>query len=221
MLIFQVKNAVTVNKDTVKKLHDLLVANNLQTDAATFANSINTQFLKYGADFSISDNLNCQDIETSYQEYKEPLCVDVKNGFVELLAFRVLSLPLEIGLCILGIRFVLRNKVDVPKYKKEVDQAKSKKKSKGKKGKNKDGEQDDDEDSDGAERLTTGARNDDVTNPQDQNTIRNKDGIAIDDKGDGSKSSKKGCFLCCCCGSSSTKVAKKGDKKSSDAKKPT
>lgn len=42
MLIFQVKNAVTVNKDTVKKLHDLLVANNLQTDAATFANSINT-----------------------------------------------------------------------------------------------------------------------------------------------------------------------------------
>lgn len=132
---------------------------------------------------------------------------------MELLAFRVLSLPLEIGLCILGIRFVLRNKVDVPKYKKEEDQAKSKKKSKGKKGKNKDGEQDDDEDSDGAERLTTGARNEDGTNPQDQNNS-----AAIDDT-DASKSSKKGC---CCFGSSKTKVPKKGlhDKKPSDANKP-
>lgn len=57
-------------------------------------------------------------MSTAYQEYKEPLCNDVKNGFVELLALRVLSLPLEIGLCFLGIRFVLRNKVDVPKWSK-------------------------------------------------------------------------------------------------------
>lgn len=51
----------------------------------------------------------------------------MKNGFVELLALRVLSLPLEIGLCFLGIRFVLRNKVDVPKWVKPKVKKESKK----------------------------------------------------------------------------------------------
>ena len=62
------------------------------------------------------DNFSCESIQQAYTDYKEPLCNDVNNGFVELLALRVLSLPLEIGLCIVGIRFVIRNKVDVPEY---------------------------------------------------------------------------------------------------------
>ena len=84
-------------------------------------------------------------MHTAYLDYQEPLCNDVRNGFVELLALRVLSLPLEIGLCILGIRFVLRNKVDVPKWVKPKPK-KEKKKDKAKK--KKDGVDDDAESED-------------------------------------------------------------------------
>ena len=108
------------------------------------------QFDKYSNDFSIVENLNCEEVQQSYISYKEPLCNDIRNGFIELLALRVISLPLEIGLCILGIRFVLRNKVDVPKYVKAKEVKEDKKKAKKKKGsgdKNEDlkGEEDDDE----------------------------------------------------------------------------
>ncbi len=146
------------------------------------------------SDFSIVDNFNCQEIEQSYQNFKAPLCTDVRNGFVELLAFRVLSLPLEIGLCILGIKFVLRNKVDVPKYVKDEDKADSKKKSKKKKGKK--GENDDDEDSDGGEPLATSARD-------DQNQIdpllagKDRSNIEAQDAADQAENGKKGCFSCC------------------------
>ena len=83
-----------------------------------FANKIIGQFEQYGTKSSIEMNMNCTDISESYTAYKDPLCGAVKDGFLELLALRVLSLPLEIGLCILGIRVVIRNKVDVPKYVK-------------------------------------------------------------------------------------------------------
>ena len=63
---------------------------------------------------------------------------------MELLALRVISLPLEIGLCIVGIRFVLRNKVDVPKYQKPGKEKSEKKKKKSKKGKGKKGEEGED-----------------------------------------------------------------------------
>lgn len=66
----------------------------------------------------MSDSLDCTAISKAYTEYKDQLCSDVRKGWLELLALRVISLPLEIGLCILGIRIVIRNKVDVPKYVK-------------------------------------------------------------------------------------------------------
>ena len=103
---------------------------------ADFATSLIAQYEKYGENFSIESNLNCTDIYTSYTEFKEPLCGSVKKGFLELVALRVISLPLEIGLCILGIRFVIRNKVDVPKYDSKGDSSDKKGKKKGaKKGK--------------------------------------------------------------------------------------
>lgn len=77
--------------------------------------------------------MNCTDIATAYSAYKDPLCGPVKAGFLELLALRVISLPLEIGLCLLGIRVVIRNKVDVPKFEKEEESKSDKKDKKGKK----------------------------------------------------------------------------------------
>mmetsp|Transcript_25520 Transcript_25520/g.34104 ORF Transcript_25520/g.34104 Transcript_25520/m.34104 type:complete len:123 (+) Transcript_25520:2018-2386(+) len=113
----------------------------MQTKAIDMASKITSQFDPFGEDFSIDQNLNCTDIATAYADYKAPLCDAVKDGFIELLALRVLSLPLEIGLCLLGIRVVLRNKVDVPKYEKQKSpSAKKDKKNKKKKKKDKDGE---------------------------------------------------------------------------------
>jgi len=80
--------------------------------------------------YSIVQRFNCEEVHTYFVAYQEPLCSSVRKGFIELLALRVLSLPLEIGLCLLGIRFVLRNKVDVPKYVKPK-QKKEDKKDKG------------------------------------------------------------------------------------------
>ena len=102
--------------------------------------------MEYGAGISIQNNMNCTDVSEAYSNYKEPLCNQVANGFVELLALRVISLPLEIGLCLLGIRVVIRNKIDVPRVEKEKPTSSKKdkkKKKKDKKDKNKaDGTQD-------------------------------------------------------------------------------
>lgn len=106
-------------------------------------------------------NFNCTQVSTAYNEYKEPLCNDVKNGFVELLALRVLSLPLEIGLCFLGIRFVLRNKVDVPQYVKPKPKKAKKKDSDAAKAVNSQGDEageDDDEATDGDEEGEDGRK---------------------------------------------------------------
>ena len=175
-----------------------MAANNLQSDSLTFSTSTQNQFAKYATDFSIETNLNCTDIDTGYDAYKGPLCNAVKMGFIELLALRVISLPLEIGLCILGIRFVLRNKVDVPKYTKpQSESKKSKKKGKKKKGK-KDGE-------DGEE--SAGSQDDDDDDDDESGEEGARSGSAGSDNGDNSDGGddakdKKGCFsfLCCCCG---------------------
>ena len=50
--------------------------------------------------------------------YKEPLCHHVLNGYIEILVLGFLGIPLELGLLWTGIRFVTRNKVDVPTSKK-------------------------------------------------------------------------------------------------------
>ena len=135
-LLQDVYNDVNTNRLLVQETFDQLSADSLQSDMEEFANSIDAQFAKYGTNFSIESNLNCTDIATSYDEFKEPLCGPVKSGFLELTALRVISLPIEIGLCLLGIRFVIRNRVDVPKYD-STD--KTSKKKKGKKGKDKKG----------------------------------------------------------------------------------
>ena len=115
-LMTEVKTSVTENMEQVQSTSQLLLENDMQTEMQAFADAYIYQWSKYGEGFSIENNLDCSDILTSYDNYKEPLCNSVKKGFIELLALRVISLPLEIGLCILGIRFVIRNKVDVPQY---------------------------------------------------------------------------------------------------------
>ena len=156
---------------------------------AEFATGLNNQYEEYG---DIEANLDCTDVSTSYMEYKEPLCGRVKNGFLELLALRVISLPLEIGLCIVGIRFVLRNKVDVPRYIAKKEGSKGKKKGKGgKKGgkSKKDGNALDDRQDDD--------NSDDQDNSGSDDDKRGNGSSDSDDSDEGNKS--KGCFLCCCC----------------------
>ena len=79
---------------------------------------------------NIYTDLDCSDVHVAYTNYKEPLCGLVLNGFIEILVLGFLGIPLELGLLWLGITFVLRNKVDVPR-----DEVASK--SKSKKGKSK------------------------------------------------------------------------------------
>ena len=64
---------------------------------------------------NIYTDLDCSDVHVTYSNYKEPLCGLVLNGFIEILVLGFLGIPLELGLLWLGITFVLRNKVDVPK----------------------------------------------------------------------------------------------------------
>ena len=85
------------------------------------------------------------------------MCNEINKGFIELLALRVISLPLEIGLCILGIRFVIRNKVDVPNYEKPKDGPKKSKKNNFKKKKGKKGGKDNIDDSDLMDGLDGGS----------------------------------------------------------------
>ena len=79
--------------------------------------------------------MDCEEVATTYKQFKEPLCDYVQNGFIEILMLGCIGIPLEIGLLFLGIRFVLRNKVDVPKYEppKKKNSKPKKKKSKSKK----------------------------------------------------------------------------------------
>ena len=61
-------------------------------------------------------NMDCKEISSSYHEFKDPFCTVVLDGFIEILMLGMIGIPLEIGLLYLGATFVLRNKVDVPKY---------------------------------------------------------------------------------------------------------
>ena len=79
----------------------------------------------------IYSNMDCTDISKAYEEFKEPLCEYVQNGFIEILLLGCIGIPLEIGLLFLGIRFVLRNKVDVPKYEPTKSNGKGKPKGDG------------------------------------------------------------------------------------------
>ena len=63
----------------------------------------------------LNDSLNCTDVNTTFLNYKQKFCSPLRNSITEMLILKTIMLPLEIGLCILGIRFVLRNKIDVPK----------------------------------------------------------------------------------------------------------
>ena len=199
---------------------------------ADFATSLDAQYAKYGVNFSVESNLNCTDISTSYNEFKEPLCGPVKDGFLELTALRVISLPLEIGLCILGIRFVLRNKVDVPKYDQDAE-AKDKKGKKGdkgkkgkkggkgekKKGKNEETLDSIDKDEGGANALL---HFDDVSGSSDEHD--EKGGDSSDENGDGAnkddaEGKKGGCFLCCCCKGKSSRKPREQDEASPVDKK--
>ena len=205
-LLQEVTDTVTANQDSVKALFDLLAADNMQTEAESFAGEIVDQFTKYGTSFSIENNLNCTDISQAYSEYREPLCDDVKKGFMELLAMRVVSLPLEIGLCIVGIRFVLRNKVDVPKYvPAKAKTSKDKKKDSKKKGKDGEGENEENEDEEDDESKKD--ENDQNRHQDDLNSSSSNDS----DEDEGKKKVKKGCFLCCCCGGKKPKNPSKPD----------
>ena len=80
--------------------------------------------------------MNCTDVSVAYTNYKDSFCNEVANGFVELLALRVISLPFEIGLFLLGIRVVIRNKNDVREVESERSASSKKGKGKRKKGRN-------------------------------------------------------------------------------------
>ena len=139
-----------------------------------------------------------------------------------MLALRVISLPLEIGLCILGIRFILRNKVDVPKWDKPTTKGEKKDKKNKKKKKNKG------KGSPEAEGDETDERADEDENIEiiDQDTADdhavkgetiNSDGENKDDK---EAKGSKGCFLCCCCRGGGKRNKGKGDAKKGEDGSP-
>ena len=147
----------------------------------------------------------------------------MKNGFIELLALRVISLPLEIGLCILGIRFILRNKVDVPKWDKptikgEKKNKKNKKKSRKKGDKGGEGDDDDetDERADEDENIEI-VDEDTAENLAIKGETNNSDG---DNKDDKEAKGSKGCFLCCCCRGGAKVKKGKGDAKKGEDVSP-
>ena len=76
---------------------------------------------------NVYDDLDCTDVFVAYKNFKDPLCELQQNGFIEILVLGFLGIPLEVGLLWLGITFVLRNKVDVPKYEAPKHKGKSKK----------------------------------------------------------------------------------------------
>ena len=230
---------VTANQSSVETTSQNIADKDLQAEALVFATSIVDQFTSYGKDFSIENNLNCTDIRVAYENYKNPLCNEVNKGFIELLALRVISLPLEIGLCILGIRFVIRNKVDVPNYEKPKDGPKKTKKNKKKKSK-KGGKGENDVDdtdllngadgsdnengSDGSENEKSGAqnssdKNNGIESGYDQEVIVGIDDVSpTKNKGKKNKDKKNkedgkgggGCLsFLCCCCGGKTKKEKK------------
>lgn len=75
----------------------------------------------------IYNQLDCSDVERAYKNFKEPFCQHMLNGFIEILVLGFLGIPLEVCLLWLGITFVLRNKVDVPKYEPPKQKDKKKK----------------------------------------------------------------------------------------------
>ena len=126
----------------------------------------------------------------------------------------MISLPLEIGLCILGIRFILRNKVDVPKWdqpttKNEKKNKKNKKKSSKKGDKGGEGEDDDEteEKADEYENIEI-IDEDTAVDLAIKGETNHSDGENKDDK---DAKGKKGCFLCCCCRGGAKVKKGKGD----------
>ena len=77
--------------------------------------------------------MDCTDITNSYNTFTESICGDLNEGMKEVLLLGIIVVPLEIALLFLGTTFVLRNKVDVPKYEIQKDLKKTKKPKKGKK----------------------------------------------------------------------------------------
>ena len=77
--------------------------------------------------------MDCTDIVDSYNKFTESICGDLNEGMKEVLLLGIIVVPLEIALLFLGMTFVLRNKVDVPKYEIHKDMKKPKKPKKGKK----------------------------------------------------------------------------------------
>jgi len=70
----------------------------------------NTDIFNHG----VKNGLNCYDIQSSYIELKTKLCKHLFNGFIEMVVLYVACLPLNAVLTLLGVRFCVRNKVDVP-----------------------------------------------------------------------------------------------------------
>lgn len=65
----------------------------------------------------MKNGLNCYDIQVSYNKLTNKLCNHLFNGFIEMVVLYVACLPLNAVLTLLGVRFCVRNKVDVPTAK--------------------------------------------------------------------------------------------------------
>jgi hypothetical protein len=88
-------------------------AQTYQQNGETFAELIEeaNELWVYG----VKDGLNCLDIEESYTAYEDLFCVSLYYGIAELLVLYAFTLPLHFLATLFATRFVVRNKVDVPK----------------------------------------------------------------------------------------------------------
>ena len=65
----------------------------------------------------MKNGLNCYDIQAAYNKMTEKWCSHLFSGYIEMVVLYVACLPLNAILTLLGVRFCVRNKVDVPTVK--------------------------------------------------------------------------------------------------------
>ena len=148
---------------------------------------------------NVYDDLNCTDVFVAYKNFKEPLCELQQNGFIEILVLGFLGIPLEVCLLWLGITFVLRNKVDVPKYEPPKHKGKSKK-NKAKKSKQSSAINSDQDQESAVDDSS-------MVDSDDEDMIEEVDSVEEDEQG------RTGCCGCCGSKTSSRKAKNKNERK--------
>lgn len=108
----------------IRELEDEIAFTNtkistISNQCQLFSQELISEFNLRGS--QINDALNCAPVQASFKQYSDKFCSPLRNSITEMLILKTIMLPLEIALCFLGIRFVIRNKIDVPRATHQDD----------------------------------------------------------------------------------------------------